>query len=61
MAGPTSASWQERFDQQQTPWNRGGASPQLLAWLDSGALAPCRVLVPGSGSGWKLAVPLTRC
>ncbi len=55
MTGPTSAFWQERFDKQQTPWDRGVASPQLLAWLDSGALAPCRILVPGCGSGWEVA------
>ena len=55
MTGPTSAFWQERFDQQQTPWDRGAASPQLLAWLDSGALTPCRILVPGCGGGWEVA------
>lgn len=55
MTGPTSAFWQERFDRQQTPWDRGAASPQLLAWLGSGALAPCRILVPGCGSGWEVA------
>ena len=55
MTGPTSAFWQERFDQQQTPWDRGAASPQLLAWLDSSTLAPCRILVPGCGSGWEVA------
>lgn len=55
MSGPTSAFWQERFDQQQTPWDRGAASPQLLAWLDRGELAPCRILVPGCGSGWEVA------
>ena len=55
MTGPTSAFWQARFDQQQTPWDRGVASPQLLAWLDKGLLAPCRILVPGCGSGWEVA------
>ncbi len=55
MTGPTSTFWQERFDRQQTPWDRGAASPQLLAWLDSGALAPCRILVPGCGGGWEVA------
>ena len=55
MTGPTPAFWQQRFDQRQTPWDRGGPSPQLLSWLDSGALAPCRILVPGCGSGWEVA------
>jgi SAM-dependent methyltransferase len=26
----------------------------LLAWLDAGALAPCRVAVPGCGGGWEV-------
>jgi methyl halide transferase len=55
MTGPTSAFWQERFDKQQTPWDRGAASPQLLAWLDQRVLTPCRILVPGCGSGWEVA------
>ena len=32
MSGPTSAFWQERFDKQETRWDRGAPSPQLLAW-----------------------------
>ena len=56
MSGPTSAFWQERFDQQETRWDRGTTSPQLLAWLDSGALQPCRIAVPGCGGGWEVAL-----
>lgn len=55
MSGPTPAFWQERFDKQETRWDRGGTSPQLLAWLDSGALQPCRIAVPGCGNGWEVA------
>ena len=55
MAGPTPDFWQERFDTGQTGWDRGGPSPGLMAWLDSGALAPCRIAVPGCGSGWEVA------
>ncbi|MFN3886752.1 MAG: methyltransferase domain-containing protein [Aquabacterium sp.] len=55
MNGPTRAFWQERFDTAQTGWDRGGPSPQLLAWLDSGALQPCRIAVPGCGNGWEVA------
>ncbi|WP_295957670.1 methyltransferase domain-containing protein [Rhodoferax sp.] len=55
MAGPGIAFWQARFDTQQTGWDRGGPSPQLLAWLDSGALQPCRIAVPGCGGGWEVA------
>ncbi|WP_293636238.1 methyltransferase domain-containing protein [Polaromonas sp.] len=55
MAGPTTDFWQERFEKKQTGWDRGAASPQLLAWLDSEALKPCRIAVPGCGSGWEVA------
>lgn len=56
MSGPTPEFWQERFETRQTGWDRGGPSPQLLAWLDSGALTPCRIAVPGCGSGWEVAL-----
>lgn len=55
MTGPTQAFWQERFETKTTPWDRQGVSPQLLAWLDSGDLQPCRIAVPGCGSGWEVA------
>ena len=55
MAGPTSAFWQERFAKKETPWDRGLVSPQLVAWLDGGQLRPCRIAVPGCGSGWEAA------
>lgn len=31
MTGPTQAFWQERFEKQETRWDRGAPSPQLLA------------------------------
>jgi SAM-dependent methyltransferase len=55
MAGPKQEFWQERFEKNETGWDRGAASPQLLDWLDSGALQPCRTAVPGCGSGWEVA------
>lgn len=55
MAGPKSEFWQERFDKNETGWDRGGTSPQLLAWLDSAQLQPCRIAVPGCGTGWEVA------
>ncbi len=55
MAGPTAAFWQERFDKKETGWDRGAASPQLLHWLNAGILPPCRIAVPGCGSGWEVA------
>ena len=55
MAGPTTEFWQERFDKGETAWDRGSASPQLLAWLEQGDIPPCRIAVPGCGSGWEVA------
>jgi SAM-dependent methyltransferase len=55
MAGPTTDFWQARFDNKETGWDRGAPSPQLLAWLGSGALPPCRIAVPGCGGGWEVA------
>lgn len=54
MTGPDSAFWQARFESGDTPWDRGSASPQLLAWLQAGVLQPCRIAVPGFGSGWEV-------
>jgi methyl halide transferase len=52
MAGPTQDFWQQRFEQRQTPWDRGAPGPQLLQWLREGALAIGeRIAVPGCGSG----------
>jgi SAM-dependent methyltransferase len=55
MAGPNPGFWQDRFEKGQTNWDRGGVSPQLRSWLDTGALSPSRICVPGCGSGWEVA------
>lgn len=55
MAGPDVGFWQQRFEAGQTPWDRGASSPQLAGWLASGQLVPCRILVPGCGSGYEVA------
>lgn len=55
MHGPTPDFWQQRFDTGLTAWDRGGASPQLIAWLDEGLLTPGHVAVPGCGRGWEVA------
>lgn len=55
MTGPDVAFWQERFGSGTTPWDRGEPSPQLANWIGSGALRPCRILVPGCGSGYEVA------
>ncbi len=56
MAGPTRNFWDLRFAEGNTPWDRGAANPQLGIWLLVGALKPCRILVPGCGSGYEVAV-----
>jgi len=65
-SGPTPSSrvidrgyWQGRYEAGSTGWDRGGPSPALDAWLRSGALPPCRILVPGCGRGHE-AVALAR-
>jgi SAM-dependent methyltransferase len=54
MAGPTKDFWEQRFAEGNTPWDRGASSPQLRAWISSGLLKPCRILVPGCGSGYEV-------
>jgi SAM-dependent methyltransferase len=55
VAGPDVDFWQARFESGATPWDRGATSPQLGRWIASGELAPCRILVPGCGSGYEVA------
>jgi len=55
VAGPTREFWEERFEAGNTPWDRGAPNPQLQAWQSQGVLQPCRILVPGCGSGYEVA------
>jgi SAM-dependent methyltransferase len=55
MAGPTREFWNGRFQSGDTPWDRGAVNPKLEAWLTDGTLSPCRILVPGCGSGHEVA------
>ena len=55
MAGPDIDFWQARFDSGTTPWDRGASNPRLGRWIESGGLEPCRILVPGCGSGYEVA------
>lgn len=55
MTGPPLQFWEQRFQQGNTPWDRGEANPQLASWLAAGELKPCRILVPGCGSGYEVA------
>jgi SAM-dependent methyltransferase len=58
MSGPDTDFWQTRFVQANTPWDRGEPSPQLLRWLNDGALSDSgsagRVAIPGCGSGHEV-------
>ena len=54
MPGPTPEFWQTKFETNHVPWDRGAASPQLALWLDHKTLAPCRIAVPGCGSGHEV-------
>jgi len=56
MTGPTREFWDQRFAAGEAPCDRGAPNPQLDAWLAAGALKPCRILVPGCGSGHEVAV-----
>jgi len=46
--------WEERYKQQQTGWDRGDISPNLLYWLENDLLKPCRILIPGCGNGYEV-------
>lgn len=54
MTGPTRDFWDQRFAEGSTPWDRGASNPQLRAWIASGELKPCRILVPGCGSAYEV-------
>ncbi len=46
--------WETRYQTGATGWDRGMHSPALHAWLASGVLIPCRILVPGCGRGYEV-------
>ena len=50
----TNNEWENRYQQGQTGWDRGEASPNLLYWLESEILTPCRILIPGCGNGHEV-------
>ena len=44
--------WQERYQTEDTPWDKGKPAPGLVDWLKIQTLDPeTRVLVPGCGRG----------
>jgi methyl halide transferase len=42
--------WEDRYRRGHTPWERGGAHPALLEWLETSTVSG-RVIVPGCGFG----------
>jgi methyl halide transferase len=50
----TRDAWQERYENKNTGWDRGEASPMLKQWLDERILEPCRILVTGCGRGHEV-------
>ena len=53
LQGSGMTDWQKLYESGETPWNKGGASPPLMQWLESHRLSG-RVLVPGCGHGHDL-------
>lgn len=51
--------WEKLYQEKTTPWDRGGSSPALHRWLEAGARAHERILVPGCGHGHE-AMELAR-
>lgn len=51
--------WEDKYQANTIPWDRGTASPALQRWLEADALAHGRILVPGCGRGHE-AVELAR-
>ena len=51
--------WEEKYQANTIPWDRGGSSPALQRWLDADALAHGRILLPGCGRGHE-ALELAR-
>ena len=50
MSGPSVAlDWEARFRAERTPWERPTLNPAFSTWRASGALQPCRILLPGAG------------
>lgn len=56
----TSTYWQARYDEGRTGWDRGGPSPMLGVWLETGILRPCRILIPGCGRGHEVVALAAR-
>jgi SAM-dependent methyltransferase len=49
----TDSEWQRRYDQNDTPWDKGAPAPALVKFLHEKQIAG-RVLVPGCGRGHEV-------
>lgn len=49
-----AAHWNAKYLEGIPGWDRQGASAALHDWLNSGALSPCAILVPGCGRGHEV-------
>ena len=47
---PRDLEWQRRYEENDTPWDKGGPAPALTKFLREGRIGG-RVLVPGCGKG----------
>lgn len=49
MNATQAIDWEARYRDGATGWERPGPNPAFQAWLESGELGPCHILVPGAG------------
>jgi len=50
---PRELEWQRRYEQNDTPWDKGAPAPALVDYLKRHAIAG-RILVPGCGKGYEV-------
>ncbi len=50
---PRDLEWQRRYEQSDTPWDKGVPAPSLVRFLEKNAITG-RVLVPGCGRGHEV-------
>jgi methyl halide transferase len=46
--------WQDRWQNADTPWDMGGASPALVAYCEQLPDRDIAILIPGAGSGYEV-------
>lgn len=56
MSSLNSQDWNARYASGDTPWDMRQPSPPLVALLRAGKLPYGRVLIPGCGSGYEVAL-----